>query len=123
MSNFTFYKAFVLLEAAPPGGDMGGMPPGGPPGGDMGGGMPPMGGPPGGGMGGPPGGDPMGGGAPPGQPIEVKSIAAADVWKLLEKIIKDEKKYSKFFEEINIAKKDKPTTYSKQPEKKSSLLR
>ena len=128
MSNFTFFKAFTLLQEAdaPPGGPPGG--PGGPPGADPMGGM--MGGPPGGGgaPGGPPGGpggDPMGGGGPQGQPIDVKSIPVGDVWKLLEKIVKDEKKYAKFFEEINIVKKDKPTTYSQQkPEKeKRSLMR
>jgi len=126
-SKFTFFKAFTLLqEATPPGpaGDVGGgMGPGGDPmGGPPSGGMPPMGGPMGGGMGGAPG-DPMGGGAAAGQPIEVKSLPAADVWKLLEKIVKDEK-YDKFFEEINIAKKQQATTFSKKKlEKKSSLMR
>ena len=107
MSEFTFFKAFTILQEAdapppaPPGGDdpMGGDP--------MGGAMPPpMGGDP---MGGNPmGGDPMGGGGAGGQPIEVKSIAAADVWSLLDKIVKDEK-YAGFFEEINIAKKQQPS--------------
>jgi hypothetical protein len=121
MSEFTFFKGFTLVREAgeptapagggPPGGDLGGGPPGG--------GMPPMGG------GG--GGDPMGGGGgeggPGGQPIDVKSIPAADVWKMLEKIVQDEK-YGKFFEEINIVKKQSPTTYSPKKEKeKKSLMR
>jgi hypothetical protein len=118
MSEFSFYKAFTLFSEAGP------TPP--PPGGGAdAGGMPPMGGPPGdlggmgGGMGGPPGGgDPAAAG---GQPIEIKTLPAGDVWKLLEKILKD-KKFDKFFEEINIKKRETPTIHSKhQQAKKSSL--
>ncbi len=119
MASFNFYKAFTLLrELGEPGGDPGGGPPmdGPAPSPPMGGGGgPPMGG-------GPPGGDPMGGGAPGGgEPIEVKSLPAADVWKLLEKLVKDEK-YGKFFEEINIAKnREKSVTFS--PKKKTGLMK
>ena len=127
MTTKSFFCASTLFrELGEPGGmgaPPGGAPaPGGPPGGDpMGGGMgAPPGGPMGGGMGGPPGGDPMGG-QQQQAPVEIKSIPAADVWKLLEKIVKDDK-YKKFFDEINITKQTDQTVYSKKPDKEKTSL-
>lgn len=131
MSEFTFYKGWLLTELGepaggmppPPGGAGGGMPPlggaGGPPPMGGGGGMPPppMGG--GGGMGDPMGGDPMGGGAP-GKPIPIKTITAADVWGMLEKIVNDEK-YEKFFDQIGVNKKRPEAQVFKKKEKETSL--
>ena len=128
----TFFDASTLFrELGEPGGSPGalGGAAGGPPGGM--GGPPGAGGPPGGpppmggggmGMGGPPGGGMGGGeGQPPQAPMAIKSIPAADVWKLLEKIIKDDK-YDKFFKEININKPKNQTVYSKKEEPKNSSL-
>jgi hypothetical protein len=126
MTTKSFFCASTLFRelgepaGAPPGGAPG--PAGGPPGSDPMGGM---GAPPGmgGGMGAPPGGDPMGGGQQQQQPIEIKSIPAADVWKLLEKIVKDTNKYGKFFDEINITKQqDQQVVYSKKPDNKKTSL-
>lgn len=83
------------------------------------GGAPMGGGPPGGGLGGPPGGPPMGGapGGAPQEPLPIKTIPAADVWKLLEKVIKDDK----FIEEIHVGRK-KRMPKEQQLSKKTSLL-
>lgn len=124
MTTKSFFSASTLFRelGEPAGAPPGGAPAGGPPGADpMSGGMgaPPGGPPMGGGMGGPPGGDPMGGQQQ--APIEIKSIPAADVWKLLEKIVKDDK-YKKFFDEINITKQQDQTVYSKKPDKEKTSL-
>jgi hypothetical protein len=126
MSKKSFYQTWNLVNEAgppPPPGGAGG--PGGDLGGDLGGGGAPPGGDPMGGLGGggPPGGDPMGGGegGPQGEPIPIQSIPVADVWKILDMISK-EKKYSKFFEEINVRKQKKSEIFQKK-EKKTSLLK
>lgn len=115
MSDFSsFYRAcnfLVEADTPPPPPEGAGGPPG--MGGPPGGGLPPMGG-------GPPGmgGDPMGG----GEPIPIRTIPAADVWKLLDQFVSG--KYDKFFDEINITRKQTTTVHSKKKEEdKSSLMR
>ena len=123
----SFSEMLSILNEAPPA--PGGMPPmgglGGAPGGDLGGlggqpgGMPPMGGGMGGGgLGGPPGLGGTAGGFGGGEPVPIKTIAATDVWKLLQKTMKD----SKFMEEIRIDRK-KQVLNGKPQEKKNSLLK
>jgi hypothetical protein len=109
MSSFLEMLNLITEADAP-------APPPGPPG-------PPMGGGPPGGIGGPPGGlgAPGPSGGPPGgaqEPLPVKNIPAADVWELLEKVIKDDK----FIEEIHIGRKKK-SPKEHQLSKKTSLLK
>lgn len=125
--NRSFFEMINLINEAPLGGPAGapmGSPPGGlgSPGGDLGGlGGPPGGMPLGGGLGGPPGppGLGPGGGMGGGEPVPIKTIAATDVWKLLEKVMKDEK----FIEEIRIDRKKQISSNHKVKEKKNSLLK
>ncbi len=125
--QLSFYESVQLAEAGPmgappmPGGDPGGGMPGADPmGGDpMGGGMPPMGG-----MGGPPPmgggmGDPMGGGAQQ-QPIPIKTISAADVWKILKKIAGNPQ-LQEFFDAISVARNPFPKKVQSQPQTPSLL--
>lgn len=117
MSNRSFYHYVQLAEAGlPPTPPAAGAPPTEDP--MAAGGMPPMGGDPmAGGM------PPMGGGmgaAPDQKPIPIKTIPAADIWKVLRKIVEDPKLES-FFDEINVGKNPKQKKVENKPKPKSLL--
>lgn len=96
------FSEFLIEQTPPPGpgglGSPASLPPGGP-GPGLGGGLPPppmggMGPPPLGGMGPGLGGPPMGGMGQPQQQQAIK-IDSPDVWKILEKLLGDEKRLEK----------------------------